>query len=85
MASHFLTPWEFAPRRLNTNDGTTRIKPLGRVAHFLDLPLFIVIVYCGAVRPYSWTYVLGATAVAVVVAIILTNVLPRLVRHSAIG
>lgn len=57
----------------------------GRVTHYLDLPLFVAIVYCGAMRPDRWTYVLEAIAVAAVVAIILTSALPRLLRHSGKG
>jgi len=30
---------------------------LGRVTHFLDLPLFLAIIYCGAMRPGDWTHV----------------------------
>jgi uncharacterized membrane protein len=41
---------------------------LGRVTHFLDLPLFLAIVYCGAMRPGDWTHVLGAIVSAVVAA-----------------
>ena len=33
---------------------------IGRLAHFLDVPLFSVIVYCGVVRPDSWLEVGGA-------------------------
>lgn len=28
---------------------------VGQLAHFLDVPLFLVIVYCGAVRPSAWS------------------------------
>lgn len=53
---------------------------LGQVTHFLDIPLFLVIVYCGAVRPGTWSHVAIAIVVALVVALILTVVIPRLAR-----
>jgi uncharacterized membrane protein len=58
---------------------------LGRVTHFLDLPLFLAIVYCGVMRPDAWTHVLGAVSVAVVAAAILTAVVPRLARPRMEG
>jgi hypothetical protein len=51
---------------------------LGRVTHFLDVPLFLVIVYCGAVRPDSWAHVLAAIAIALVATMILTVAVPKL-------
>ncbi|MHA1152840.1 MAG: DUF2269 family protein [Alphaproteobacteria bacterium] len=56
---------------------------LGQVAHFLDIPLFSVIVYCGAVRPDSWSDLIIAVIVALVAAIILTVAVPRLARPRA--
>jgi uncharacterized membrane protein len=53
---------------------------LGQVTHFLDLPLFLVIVYCGALRPDSWAHVLIAIAVALAAAIVLSAAVPRLAR-----
>lgn len=41
---------------------------VGRMTHFLDLPLFAVIVYCGVFRPDSWIPVAIAITGAVVVA-----------------
>lgn len=51
---------------------------LGQFAHFLDLPLFSVIVYCGAIRPATWTDVGWAIAAAVGMTLILMVVVPRL-------
>jgi len=56
---------------------------LGQVAHFLDVPLFSVIVYCGAVRPDSWGHVVTAVALALVVAFVLTVAVPRLARPGS--
>lgn len=53
---------------------------LGQFAHFLDIPLFTVIVYCGAVRPDSWSSVLTATGTGVLIAMLLIVVVPRLAR-----
>ncbi len=51
---------------------------LGRFTHFLDIPLFLVIVYCAVVRPQTWPGVLTAIATAVCAAIFLTALVPRL-------
>jgi uncharacterized membrane protein len=53
---------------------------LGRFTHFLDLPLFAVIVYCGAMRPAAWGHVIIAILVAGALAAALTFVAPRLAR-----
>ena len=55
---------------------------LNRVVHFLDIPLFTVIVYCGTVRPDSWSHVLVAVIVALVAAVVLTVAVPRLSRRE---
>ena len=61
-----VAPAEFASRSL-----------VGRLTHFLDLPLFAVIVYCGVVRPESWSAVGIAIAIAVAIAVALTLSAPR--------
>lgn len=53
-----------------------------QLTHFLDLPLFLVIVYCGAMRPDSWRHVLAAIAVALVATVILAAAVRRLIRPS---
>lgn len=55
---------------------------LGRITHFLDIPLFLVIVYCGAMRPATWNHVVIAIIVALVAALILTVTVPRLARRE---
>jgi uncharacterized membrane protein len=55
---------------------------LNRVVHFLDIPLFTVIVYCGTVRPDSGSHVVIAIIVALIVAFILTVAVPRLARRT---
>ena len=54
----------------------------GQVAHFLDLPLFTVIVYCGTVRPGSWSEVGVAIMLALLAATALTFAVPRLARRA---
>ena len=46
--------------------------------HFLDIPLLLVIVALGAVRPTTWTLAIVGIVIALVVAMILTITLPRL-------
>jgi Predicted integral membrane protein (DUF2269) len=58
---------------------------LGRFTHFLDVPLFAVIVYCGAMRPAAWGHVIIAILVAVALAAALTFVAPRLARLWSTG
>ena len=55
---------------------------LNQIVHFLDVPLFTVIVYCGTVRPDSWAHVLSATGIGVLVAALLTVLVQRLAKRS---
>jgi len=55
---------------------------LNQIVHFLDIPLFTVIVYCGTVRPDSWAHVLTAIAIGLFVATLLIIFVPRLARKS---
>ncbi len=54
---------------------------VNRVTHFLDLPLFLVIIFAGAVRPDSWATMLVAVLLAVIAAASLTIAVPRLARR----
>ena len=58
---------------------------LNRIVHFLDIPLFTVIVYCGTVRPDSWSHVLAAIAAGLFVALLLLIFVPRLARPERSG
>ena len=51
---------------------------IGRLAHFLDVPLFSVIVYCGVVRPDSWLEVGSVIGIAIAAALVLMYAVPRL-------
>jgi tetratricopeptide (TPR) repeat protein len=46
--------------------------------HFLDIPIFFVIVALGAMRPNSWTLFATGMMLALVAAAVLTLVIPRL-------
>ncbi len=56
---------------------------LGQITHFLDVPLFLVIVHCGAVRPGSWGHLVTAIIAAVAAAMVLTFVIPRLAGRQS--
>ena len=51
---------------------------LGQFAHFLDIPLFFAIVYCGVARPDDWKEVIAAIAGALAAATVLTLCVPRI-------
>lgn len=51
---------------------------LGRLTHFLDIPLFSVIVFCGVVRPDNWNEIGIAIGVAVAIAVVFMFAVPRL-------
>ncbi len=53
---------------------------IGQFAHFLDIPLFSVIVYCGVARPDSWAQVAGAIGIAIAAALALMLTVPRMAR-----
>ncbi len=55
---------------------------LNQIAHFLDIPLFTVIVYCGTVRPDSWGHVVVAICIALFIATLLIVLVPRLSRQN---
>jgi Predicted integral membrane protein (DUF2269) len=55
---------------------------LGQITHFLDVPLFLAIVWCGVMQPGSWSQVAAAVAVALIAAALLTAVVPRLARRD---
>ena len=56
---------------------------LNQVVHFLDLPMFAVIVYCGTVRPDTWGEFFTVFTPALVVTALLVIFVPRLAgKHS---
>lgn len=55
---------------------------LNQIVHFLDIPLFTVIVYCGTIRPDGWVHVLVAIGTGLLIATLLAVFVPRLARHD---
>ena len=55
---------------------------INQIVHFLDIPMTIVIIYCGTMRPDSWTQVLIAIGIALCVTALLVVFVPRLARAS---
>jgi hypothetical protein len=58
---------------------------LATFTHFLDLPIFFVIVALGAMRPGTWTLFLVGTALAVVAATVLSLAIPRMYRFESVA
>lgn len=58
---------------------------IGRLAHFLDIPLFSVIVYCGVARPDTWNRIGVAIGIAIPVALLLMFAVPRVAESLARG
>lgn len=54
----------------------------GQVAHFLDLPLYGVMVWCGMIRPDRWSDLALALLVGIAVAAVLSVAVPRLARTA---
>lgn len=50
---------------------------IAQLAHFLDLPMVAAIVWCGTMRPDSWTEVGAAFGLAVVAGLVLMQLVPR--------
>jgi uncharacterized membrane protein len=60
----------------------TRAEHAPTFTHFLDIPILLVIVSLGAIRPDTWALLVVGTLVALVAATILTIALPRLYPWS---
>lgn len=56
---------------------------IGRLTHFLDIPVVLIIVYLGVVRPDSWVTVGGAIGIAIAAALVLMYTVPRLAGSMA--
>lgn len=55
-----------------------RAEHLPTFTHFLDLPLLFLIVALGVIKPDTWTLFIAGSAIAVLIAAILTLCIPRL-------
>lgn len=80
---HFMRLRRLAGRALAVGAFTpeleaARARDLPTFTHFLDLPIYLVIVALGAVRPGDWGVFFASVGAAVAVATALTILLPRL-------
>ncbi|HET7853624.1 MAG TPA: DUF2269 family protein [Candidatus Methylomirabilis sp.] len=55
---------------------------VGTFTHYLDLPLFFVIVSLGGLRPATWTHFTLGTLLALVTGLALSSFLPRMYRKQ---
>lgn len=60
-----------------------RAEDVPTFTHFLDLPMLLLIVSLGALKPQSWTLFVVGSLVALIVAVALTLVVPRLYPRGA--
>jgi uncharacterized membrane protein len=67
-----------AQERVTPELARARAEQLASFTHFLDIPILLVIVSLGALRPNDWTQFAIGTAIAVVAASLLTYFIPRL-------
>jgi len=86
---HILHSRRLANQAFEAGDLTEEVRRRARSSlsiftHFLDLPIFIVIVYCGVVRPDTWPSVIIATAICFFIAAVLSVTLPRLYLRSGL-
>jgi hypothetical protein len=69
-----------AEDRITPELARARAEQLASFTHFLDLPILLVIVSLGALRPNDWTQFVIGVAVAVAAASLLNYYIPRLYR-----
>jgi len=67
-----------AQERVTPELARARAEQLASFTHFLDIPILLVIVSLGALRPSDWTQFAIGTAIAVVAASLLNYFIPRL-------
>ena len=67
---------------LNTEIREDARSLINQVVHFLDIPMTMVIVYCGVMRPDNWTPILTAIAIALTATALLVILVPRLARKN---
>jgi uncharacterized membrane protein len=73
-----LTREALAAGLLTPELASARSEQLASFTHFLDIPILVVIVSLGALRPSDWTQFIVATTLAVAVASLLNYSIPRL-------
>lgn len=67
-----------AAERVTPELTRARREQLASFTHFLDIPILVVIVSLGALRPSDWTQFFAATTLAVAVASLLNYAIPRI-------
>lgn len=77
-----LTRQAIAAGRVTEELARARSEQLASFTHFLDIPILVVIVSLGALRPGDWMQFVWATALAVAVASGLNYVIPRIYPWS---
>ena len=80
-----LTRLAVAEQRITAELARARSEQLASFTHFLDIPLLLVIVSLGALRPSDWRQFVIATGIAIVVASLLNYYVPRLYPWSGEG
>lgn len=73
-----LTRQAVAERRVTPELARARGERLASFTHFLDIPILLMIVSLGALRPDNWTQFVVASAIAVAAATALNSIIPRL-------
>lgn len=73
-----LTRDAVAQGRITPELARARSEQLASFTHFLDIPIFMVIVSLGALRPDDWTQFLIGTGLAIAIASVLNFGVPRL-------
>ncbi len=77
-----LTRTALATGRLTPELEAGRGQTVPTFTHFLDLPLLLVIIGLGAMQPTTWLLFFAGSAMAVLLAIFLTLLIPRLYPWS---
>jgi uncharacterized membrane protein len=67
-----------AAGRVTPELARARSEQLASFTHFLDIPILVVIVSLGALRPSDWTPFVAATALAIAAASLLNYAIPRI-------
>ena len=71
-----------AERRVTPELARARAEQLASFTHFLDIPILLVIVSLGALRPSDWMQFVIGVAIAVIAASLLNYIVPRLYPWS---
>ena len=71
------------PRRVTPEFARARAEQLASFTHFLDIPILLVIVSLGALRPSGLTQLVIGVAIPVIAASLLNYIVPRLYPWSS--